>query len=144
MVYEIWLFPIALVGVDIPLVLPFDLSSSSSPHLNFPSITPLFGFISPLSLWYFSPSPIFLHPQLLTLHPSDPKPSPPPTYLYRMTFYSTKFFCLRESAGILDLAIFRKEALWKAREEECTVCPRQKEYVIRNSLRGQAFGRREI
>lgn len=65
MVYEIWLFLIALVGVIIPLVLPFDLSSSS-PHLNFPSITPLFDFISPLSLWYFlhllffsTPSPYF-------------------------------------------------------------------------------------
>lgn len=122
MVYKIWLFSIALVGVIIPLVLPFNLSSSSSPHLNFPSIIPLFDFLSPLSLWYFSPPP------LLTLPPSDPNPPPPrQTYLYRMAFYSTKFFCLRESAGILDLAIFRKEALYKVREEERSVCPRQKE-----------------
>lgn len=70
MVYKIWVFPIALVGVIIPLVLPFNLSSSSSPHLNFPSIIPLFDFLSPLSLWYFSPPP------LLTLPPSDPNPRP--------------------------------------------------------------------
>lgn len=127
MFYEIWLFPIALVGVVIPLVLPFDLSSSSSPHLNFPSITPLFGFISPLSLWYFSPSPIFLHPHFLLCILQIPSPPPPNILIQNDILFNQVFFCLRESAGILDLAIFRKEALWKAREEECTVCPRQKE-----------------
>lgn len=99
MFYKIWLFPIALVGVIISLVLPFNLSSSS-PHLNFPSIIPLFDFLSPLSLWYFSPPP------LLTFPPSDP--NPPQKYLYRMTFYSTKFFCLRESAGIFGLGYLQK------------------------------------
>lgn len=127
MVYKIWLFPIALVGVIIPLALPFDLSSSS-PHLNSPYHPSFRLHLSPFIVVFFSIS-YFSPPPLLTLHPSDPNP-PPQTYLYRMTFYSTKFFFffgLRESAGILDLAIFRKEALCKVRGKERTVCPRQKE-----------------